>query len=118
MTDDEDFLATIDLTPHQWRGLRDLASAGGDMEPLAKRANLGKVVADQLVELGLAERGRSTERYAAIGLDVGYRLSDLGWKVIERGRYAKRDRPSGPKLTMAEPRVKTADLRIAKPPRR
>lgn len=90
VTDDEDFLANEALSAHQWRGLKDLASALSDMEPLAKRGNLGEVVAEQLVALGLAERGPCIERYAAIGYDIGYRVSELGWKVLDRGRWPKR----------------------------
>src|SRR4051812_11310977 len=57
---------------------RQLANALDIMEPLAKRGNLGKVVADRLASLGLAEKGRPSDRYFAIGMTVGYRLTPLG----------------------------------------
>jgi hypothetical protein len=91
MTDDEEFVAHNALNANEWRGVNQLANALSIMEPLAKRGNLGEVVADRLVSLGLAEKGRSSDRYFAIGMAVGYRLTPLGWKILDRGRYP----PSG-----------------------
>lgn len=93
MTEDEEyFLANTALDAHEWRGVGQLANALSIFEPLAKRGNLGEVVADRLVSLGLAEKGPSSDRYFAIGMKVGYRLSELGWKVKDRGRYPRRKR--------------------------
>lgn len=87
MTDDnQDFLATVSLTAHEWRGVNELANALNDLEPLAKRGNLGQTVVDRLVAIGLAEEGPVDARYAAGGYRTGYRLTDLGRKVRERGR--------------------------------
>ena len=93
MTEEEEyFLANTALDAHEWRGVGQLANALSDFEPLAKRGNLGEVVADRLVRLGLAEKGPSSDRYASIGMSVGYRLSELGWRVKERGRWPRRRR--------------------------
>ncbi|WP_139202675.1 hypothetical protein [Rhodopseudomonas pseudopalustris] len=94
MTDEEEkvFLAETALDAHEWRGVGQLANAIDIFEPLAKRGNLGEVVADRLVSLGLAEKGRSSDRYFAIGMKVGYRLSPLGWKILDRGRFPRRRR--------------------------
>jgi len=94
MTSDEEeqFLAETALDAHEWRGIGQLANALSIFEPLAKRGNLGEVVADRLVAMGLAEKDRSSDRYFGIGMKVGYRLSTLGWKVKERGRYPRRQR--------------------------
>lgn len=93
MTDEEEwFLAETALDAHEWRGVGQLANALNIMEPLAKRGNLGEVVADRLVSLGLAEKGRSSDRYFAIGMTVGYRLTQLGWRVLDRGRFPRRRR--------------------------
>ena len=78
--EDKQFLSSVTLGAHDWRGVRELANALGEFEPLAKRSNLGRIVADRLVVLGLAEKGFS-QRYGS----QGYRLTDLGRKVRERG---------------------------------
>jgi hypothetical protein len=90
--DEEYFLANTALDGHEWRGLGQLANALSIFEPLAKRGSLDEVVADRLVSKGLAEKGRSSDRYFDIGMKVGYRLSALGWKVMDRGRYPRRKR--------------------------
>lgn len=91
MTDDnQDFLDSISLNANEWRGVNELANAQSDLEPLAKRSNLGQTIADRLVAIGLAEEGPVNTRYAAIGYKTGYRLTDLGWKVRERGRHPLR----------------------------
>jgi hypothetical protein len=87
---DDEFLQHQALSAHEWRGVTELANALSEFEPLAKRGHLGKKVADQLVSIGLAESGPASERYRAIGFDVGYRLSPRGRKVLERGRYPKK----------------------------
>jgi hypothetical protein len=89
--DDAVILETLALDANEWRGLQELANALSDFEPLAKRGNLGKVVAERVVKLGLAEKG-SMPRYAAIGMAEGYRLTDLGWKVLDRGRFPRSTR--------------------------
>jgi hypothetical protein len=89
MSSDE-ILAELALDAHEWRGVQQLSNAVDALEPLAKRGNLGKIVADRLVALGLAECGPVIERYRTTDSEQGYRLNDLGWKVLERGRYPKR----------------------------
>lgn len=84
---DKDFLQHEVLNAHEWRGVTQLANALSIFEPLAKRGNLGMTIANRLVSLRLAEKGPTSERYASIGLPEGYRLTDLGWKIKERGRF-------------------------------
>ena len=60
MDDELYFLSETSLDAHEWRGVQELAKALNDLEPLAKRARLGEVVAERLVSLGLAEKGRSS----------------------------------------------------------
>ncbi|CAN5234495.1 hypothetical protein BH10PSE4_BH10PSE4_34120 [soil metagenome] len=88
--DDDEFLRTISLDANEWRGVNQLENAMSDFEPLAKRGNLGITVTERLVRMGLAERGRPSDAYAGRGYEVGYRLSELGWKVAERGRWVRR----------------------------
>lgn len=85
-TYDENFLTRERLDANEWRGIEQLANAGSEFEPLAKRGNLGAVIAERLVDLGLAEKGQCPDRCAS----VGYRLTDLGWKIRDRGRYPLR----------------------------
>lgn len=82
---DEHFLSNVVLGANDWRGVGELANALSKFEPLAKRANLGPIVADRLVLQGLAEKGFS-QRY---GGQEGYRLTTFGWKVHERGRFPR-----------------------------
>lgn len=89
---DEYVLATMVLDPHEWRGLQQLSNAMSDFEPLARRARLGPLVADRLVALTLAEKGEVTERYVGIGYETGYRLSELGWAMLDRGRFPRAGR--------------------------
>lgn len=89
MTANDDLLNHQALDAHEWRGLQELAKALGDFEPLAKRVRLGQVVVDRLVGLGLAEAGPPPKPYLARGFDIGYRLTELGWKVLDRGRSPK-----------------------------
>lgn len=88
--DGEYFLANIALDAHEWRGVEQLANAIDIFEPLAKRGNLGEVIAERLVNQGLAERGATSDRYQAIGMKIGYRLSELGWRVKDRGRFPRK----------------------------
>lgn len=93
MTEDEEyFIAHEALDAHEWRGVRELSNALSQFEPLAKRGNLGEVVAERLVRLGLAEKGPCSDRYASIGMPIGYRLSEPGVRVLDRGRYPRRRR--------------------------
>jgi hypothetical protein len=70
------------MTHHHRRGLKEVANAISDFHPLATRGNLGQTLADQLVDLGLAERGPYSPAYAARGYSIGYRLTDAGWRAI------------------------------------
>jgi hypothetical protein len=91
MADEEEyFLANVALSADEWRGLLQLANAGDKYEPLAKRDKLGEIVAERLVNYGLAEKGPCDARYSSIGMPVGYRLTKLGCRVMERGRHPRR----------------------------
>lgn len=83
----DDFLASETLDQHEWRGVDELANALVDFEPLSKRGRLGATVAERLVARGLAEKGPCSDRYRGV---IGYRLTDLGWKVKDRGRHPRR----------------------------
>lgn len=72
----------IKLSANQKRGLKQLANALFEFEPLAKRGDLGQEVTNQLVELGLAEGGPCSPAYADKGFDVGYRLTHAGWQAV------------------------------------
>lgn len=74
------------LTPAQRNGLQRLALAVGDFEPLAALARIGPEIAEQLVALGLAERGPCAQRMLSRGYSEGYRLSQEGWQVLDRKR--------------------------------
>ncbi|WP_242076356.1 hypothetical protein [Brevundimonas diminuta] len=84
--DDAKTLETLVLDHNEWRGLKQLSNAMSEFEPLAKRARLGPVIADRLVAMTLAEKGDVSERYVGIGYEVGYKLTELGWAVLYRGR--------------------------------
>ena len=79
-------LETLSLTAREWRALGELAKAKNDLEPLAMRANIGPIVAERLVTLGLAEMGPSAPRFNREAFPIGYRLSRLGQLVLRRGR--------------------------------
>lgn len=81
---DRDHAPLTALDAHEWLGVGQFANALSIFEPLAKRGNLGEVVANRLVSLGFAEKGPSSDRYFAIGMKIGGRLSELGWKVKDR----------------------------------
>ena len=84
--DDAKVLETLVLDHNELRGLQQLSNATSEFEPLAKRARLGPVIADRLVAMKLAGKGEVSERYFGIGYEVGYKLSELGWAVLDRGR--------------------------------
>jgi hypothetical protein len=63
---------------------RQLAKSFSHFEPLARRVRLGPIIADRLVSMGLAEIGPAEPPYVKCG--DGYRLTKLGWKVLDRGR--------------------------------
>lgn len=87
--DDAKVLETLVLDHNELRGLQQLSNAMSEFEPLAKRARLGPVIADRLVAMKLAEKGEVSERYIGIGYEVGYKLSELGWAVLDRGRWPR-----------------------------
>lgn len=83
-------LSIIKLDHNEWRGVLQLSNAMSEFEPLAKRARLGAIVAEWLVAMALAETGEVGERYIGLGYQEGYRLTELGWAVLERGRHPRR----------------------------
>ena len=83
---EKSFLANRALDAHEWRGVVELSNALHEFEPINKRG-LGMVVVERLLCLGLAEKGRCSDRDASTGAPFGYRLSDLGWRVKKRGLW-------------------------------
>lgn len=67
MTND-DMPSIITLDHNEWRGVQQLSNALTEYEPLAKRARLGLVVAQRLVEKGLAERARRARDMSALDM--------------------------------------------------
>lgn len=94
-SDDEHLLATVTLTAQQWNALRAMERTVTDFEPLENLPGVGRALVSQLEQLGLVEGGRLRERYTSIGLTQGYKVTDLGWRVVERGRFPRRPRPAG-----------------------
>ncbi len=98
-----------DLIGHYWKGLDSYRSAFSDFEPTAKHPGVGKTITQKLFELGLLERGENT-RYKDFG--HCYRVTDLGWKVLQRGKKAKphqkprKLRQLPPRLSEPPPRLK------------
>ena len=66
------------LTKPLLRGLKDLSSAGNRFQPVELRASTTSAVAEELVAMGLAERGDCDPRFAEWGYTVGYRLTQAG----------------------------------------
>ncbi len=69
-----------DLTGHDKAGIKKLAGALNDFEPLAKFANFGAVMVRSLIDKGLAEEGPCSRPAVA---SVGYRLTKKGWLANE-----------------------------------
>jgi hypothetical protein len=66
------------LTKKQIRGLKTLSLAYTRFTPI-QLLTITHEVAEQLVHLGLAEKGESFPRYKEVfGYDVGYRLTRAG----------------------------------------
>jgi hypothetical protein len=107
---DDGFLANVNMGDPEWRGLQEMAKQSNDYRSLIPgNLDLGGVVARYLVYRGLAETGwprgsepaRPESRFtewrrnlllpqAPVPAPPGYRLTELGWKILERGQYARR----------------------------
>jgi len=87
-------LLDLGLTGRDWTALEKLAAAVGEFEPLAKRTGVGAVTAERLVALSLVEKGEPSPAYKGRGYDVGYRLSERGWRALEHQRALR----GGPRL--------------------
>ena len=74
----------------QMNAMAKLANALTSFEPLANRPGVGEKTADELVSLGLAERGSCDEPWPSRGYPIGYRLTNLGWLIQERGKFPKK----------------------------
>jgi hypothetical protein len=104
-------LANDDVTGHYWKGLNRLRTAFSYGEPLSKHPGVGPTIAGWLLERGLIE---SVDNPQYPG-QTCYRITALGYAVLKRGQRAKP--PRRPRLNMLEPRLKTLDTRVAKPPK-
>lgn len=94
LSDEEYALATLTLTSQQWNALRAMEKTVTDFEPLENLPGVGPLLASQLEELGLVEAGALRDRYKEIGLSHGYKVTNLGWRIVERGRFPRRLRPA------------------------
>jgi hypothetical protein len=83
----DQFLENQTLDRYDWIALRDLAKSLNDFEPIEARAKTGDVLAERLVHMGLVETGPCAVRFAARGFRTGYRLTQLGWYVMDQGRF-------------------------------
>ena len=86
----DEFLQNETLDRYDWIALRDMAKSLNDFEPIEARAKTGDVLAERLVHMGLVERGPCAVHFSSTGFRTGYRLTQLGWYVMDRGRF-----PSG-----------------------
>jgi hypothetical protein len=68
----------------EWAALLDLSGSRNHFEPIAARRRTGDLMADRLVRMGLAETGPCSPPFAARGYRTGYRLTQLGWYVLDR----------------------------------
>ena len=79
-----------DVPGRYWTALRSFSNSINAFEPLAKRGRgVGPKTAEWLLERGLIETGENP-RYSYSGFGACYRVSELGWRVLDRGRWAKR----------------------------
>lgn len=74
------------LTKPLVRGLKNLAQAENEFVPIELRGATSSDVADQLVALGLAERGSCEARWQDQGYAVGYRLTRDGFTALHDRR--------------------------------
>ncbi len=86
-------LASPELDRFDWMALRDLSKSYNDLEPIEARAKTGVVMAERLVHLGLIETGPCSAAYAEQGFRTGYRLTLLGWLILERVGLVSRYKP-------------------------
>lgn len=91
-------LLDLGLTARDWTALQKLADAVGEFEPLAKRPGVGTATAERLVALGLVEKGEASPAYKNRGYDVGYRLTERGWRALEHQRALRAGARSAPWL--------------------
>src|SRR5215467_11809969 len=77
------------LTKRQIGALKSMSINEGRFEPVQLREAVSQETADQLVELGLVERGDCYPRYAHWGYLIGYRLTPSGREFLlgDRSRY-------------------------------
>jgi hypothetical protein len=74
------------LTKPLTRALKALSLHERRFQPLQLRGSVATEVADQLVVLGLAERGDSDARFEDWGYATGYRLTRAGWTALNARR--------------------------------
>ena len=86
----EEILEKAVLTGRQWRAVGELAKAKMDFEPLAMRVNIGPIVIERLIQLGIAEVGPSAPRFNQAAFPIGYRLTRLGRMILARGRMPEK----------------------------
>lgn len=58
---------------------------GMGCEPTVEVVSVGDGLANQLVALGLLEEGPADDPWPDRGYPHGYKVTQLGWKIIQRG---------------------------------
>lgn len=107
--DDSEALSIAEaLRPHEVKALKILARGVGHFERVGALPGLAQPMINWMLEKGFAESGWAND-YKQI---VGYRLTASGSKVWSA--LSKRRPKDRHKLRTLEPRIKQADLRIAK----
>ena len=71
------------LTKTLIRALKAISSHEGHFQPLELRSSIKAEAAEQLVDLGLAERGDCDVRFEEWGYPTGYRLTQAGWSELK-----------------------------------
>jgi len=107
-------IALDDVAGHYWKGLTSFRTAFSHGEPVAQHPGVGDSIVTWLVERGLLEIVDNPQ-YGHHPKPC-YRLTNLGYAVIERGQRAQPARKRPP-IKMLKSRVATLDFRTVKPSR-
>lgn len=83
-----EFLEHGSLSNFDWIALKDIAKSQQDFEPVEARAIAGLVLSERLVDRGLVEKGPCHPDYVSRGFPTGYRVTTLGWGILQRGQNA------------------------------
>lgn len=90
MNDETDFLENETLSAIEWKGVQEIEYKAPVDPVVLADLKVGAVGIENLVSKGLVERCAPTPAYAARGYETAFKLSPLGMKVLERGRYSRK----------------------------